>query len=102
MTNLPTISGPCCACGEEKIGMRNLIYLPLVSMSPGKGWGCVPCGLPRNGAIAVICDRCFGSGHPVRWACSGWVVEPGRVPVLELVGEFIHDLAKHPELGQRE
>lgn len=99
MTKQLSIAGRCCACGDEKKGMRNLVYLPVLAMVHGRGWGCALCRLPWNGAIAVVRDGCFTGGRAVRWACAGWLADPARVPVSELMGEHIHDITKHPELG---
>ena len=88
--------GPCCNCGRVD-GVRNIVMLSRRGPTPGRGWGCVVCGLPLDGAIAVMCDDCVGVGEP-KFVCSGYPVTPGRVPFNELSPErFDHDPAKHPE-----
>jgi hypothetical protein len=94
--DLPDL-GPCCMC--EGPGSRNLIMLSRRGAIPGHGWGCVVCGLPLDGAYAVLCEACI-----IRWehdnslltvACRGWPGE-GRIPIAELPkGLFDHDMAKH-------
>lgn len=91
--------GPCCACNQSRPNVRNWIFLPVRGLVAGRGWGCLACGLPKDGAIAVVCDPCFIGGVEVRFACAGFPREPARVPVSELMGEFEHDITKHPELG---
>lgn len=70
---------------------RVLIYL-----SAGKGWGCFVCGLPLNGAVAVVCDDCLESGAEFQFVCTGYPGEDGRTPIGELSDEvFEHDLEVH-------
>lgn len=91
--------GPCCNCGRTD-GVRNIIMLSRRGPTPGRGWGCVVCGLPLNGAIAVVCDDCVGV-EP-KFVCLGYPVTLGRFPVADLPPErFDHDMTKHPE-GDRD
>ncbi len=98
--------GSCCCCGQEKASVRNVIMLKNRSPIPGRGWGCVVCKVPRDGAVAVVCDRCMRKhdGEPVdiwlRWACRGYPATDGRIPFAELEGEFDHDMSLHPEVEQ--
>lgn len=90
--------GPCCIC--EVPGAGNIVMLSQRAMVPGHGWGCITCGLPPDGAVAVLCDRCtamWSEGHAeLRFACRGWPGRDGRVPIGELpAGRFDHDEAKH-------
>jgi len=63
---------------------------------PGTGWGCTVCGLPLDGAQAVLCDRCVAQGLPlIRFACLGYPLDRERVPVVELCVPFRHDLERH-------
>ncbi len=73
----------------------------------GKGWGCFVCGLPSDGAMAAVCRRCIPDdwepgqprpGGEIRFACTGYVGEPGRIPLTELVEPFEHNMARHPEV----
>ena len=65
--------GRCCACleeGTEGNPVRNLMMLDRLAPTPGTGWGCFVCGLPLDGAVAVLCERCVeaeadGSGFGV-------------------------------------
>jgi hypothetical protein len=54
--------GPCCICEVESHRVRNIIMLDKEAPIPGRGWGCLACGLP-------------------------------------LIGEFHHNVLKHPELN---
>jgi hypothetical protein len=91
--------GPCCACGGRE-SVRNLICLDKKGPMPGRGWSCLVCGLPADGAVAVICDRCVQSAAEIREVCAGFPTDGGRVPIEALLGEHRHDLAKHPELPE--
>ena len=87
--------GPCCRC-ETTEGVHAIVMLARRCAVPGHGWGCVVCGLPSDGASAVLCDPCV-----VRWqaapalltiACRGYPGTDGRSPIAELPpGEFKHD-----------
>jgi hypothetical protein len=97
--------GRCCAC--DLVGeLPNLMMLAHrgPESAAGKGWGCVVCGLPADGAMAAVCRRCIPDdwqpgqpqpGGEIRFACTGYVGEPGRVPLAELSESFEHDHAKH-------
>jgi hypothetical protein len=94
--------GSCCVCGGER-HVRNVIMLGSKAPVAGRGWGCLQCGLPADGAMAVVCDGCMGDDAPdvvvgrLRWACRGYPAEDGRVPVGELTGSHEHDMSRHPE-----
>lgn len=79
--------------------MRNVVTLHHKSPTAGKGWGCVLCGLPADGAVAVVCDACLRAMErgeaEIKWACAGYPAEPGRVPVAELKGTHEHLLNRH-------
>lgn len=92
--------GPCCVCEVEGPQVRNIIMLDLESPTPGKGWGCFACGVPRNGAIAVICDDCLTQRRELRFACRGYPGIDGRVPIEELQTEFHHNIVGHPEMAE--
>lgn len=95
----PTIeTGPCCGCGSTDKRARNMLMLSRRGPSPGKGWGCVVCGLPSDGAVAVMCDSCVTAEVDPQFVCVGWISEGGRMPIAELPNEpFDHDMAKHRE-----
>lgn len=85
--------GPCCTCGTT-VGVTNILMLPLRGPTPGKGWGCVVCGLPADGAIVVLCDACVE--RPVQSVCDGYPKDGKRVSVASLPDDvFDHDAAKH-------
>lgn len=92
----PPDLGPCCACGGLT-GVRNVYMLHQRSPMPGRGWGCLQCGLPNDGAIAVVCDDCHRTNRPLRDACRGWPADDGRIPIEELAGTHEHVMALHPE-----
>lgn len=90
--------GPCCICGQSE-DVRVILCLDKLCPLPGRGWGCLVCGQPEDGAMAVICGSCSSrEGWPevaLVWACKGYPATDGRVPIGELVGTFGHDLTKH-------
>ena len=87
--------GPCCACGRSDRLVRNMLSLDKKSPIAGRGWGCLVCDLPNDGAVAVVCDECLGA--PLRWACRGYPGSDGRVPFDSLAGTHQHNMARHPE-----
>lgn len=91
--------GSCCICtGTEHV--KNLVMLPYKAKTPGYGWGCIECGLPWDGAVAVLCEDCIGkyqNGAPIKYAVNGYPFDNVRIPVEELTEPFYHDLSKHPE-----
>jgi hypothetical protein len=89
--------GPCCVC-EGTRHVRNIFCLAHKSPIPGHGWGCVVCGLPSDGATAVVCDDCLQGGDVgprLRFACRGYPGTEGRVPLGELRGTHEHDRTRH-------
>lgn len=93
--------GKCCACEKEDETVRNFITLDKKTpVTPG-GWGCFVCGLPPEGAIAVLCDDCLDhwtSGkRELKFACLGYPGANRRIEFAELTTNFAHDLSKHPE-----
>lgn len=88
---------PCCCCGGAE-AVRNIILLNKLAPVSGQGWGCILCGLPCNGAVAVICNQCLESISEIKYVCAGSATDPRRVPVSELpAGEFNHNPACHPQ-----
>jgi hypothetical protein len=92
--------GPCCACGQSGPAVRNILMLPQKAPIAGHGWGCVQCGLPSDGAVAIVCDDCLQDDAlpPLQWACCGFPATDGRVPITELIGHHEHNLDLHPEV----
>ena len=93
--------GPCCRCSQQAAMNGAIIMLPKLAPIPGRGWGCVKCGLPPDGAIVVLCKDCAdehgNSLEGVKFACAGSHHIDGRVPIESLQGDFRHDMTKHPE-----
>lgn len=92
--------GSCCMCGGASPNV--IVLLAKRGPIPGHGWGCVQCGLPVDGATAVLCDPCFETyltePEKLVTACRGYPGSDGRIPIAELPeGVFDHDPSKHPE-----
>ena len=96
--------GPCCICERSDETVRNILMLH--KQSPyGRGWGCVVCGLPAEGASAVVCDACIKrtKGHDIERKLRFFMVPDGdsyvtgRAPIAELDNQpaWEHDHAKH-------
>lgn len=94
----PPDLGPCCICEGTK-DVDNIIMLDRRCAVPGHGWGCVVCGLPPDGAIAVLCDACLPKwqkdGSLLALACRGYPGTEGRIPIAHLPGDFGHDYSRH-------
>lgn len=91
--------GRCCCCEREGAGVRNILMLGFRSPEPGEGcWGCLQCGLPMEGAVAVVCDDCLAAGLKPELACLGPPAANRRIPVDALTERFEHDVSRHPEL----
>ncbi len=93
--------GDCCHCGSRD-GVTNIVMLDRRAPVAGTGWGCIVCGLPFDGAIAVICGECVqavatGKTTPKN-VCWGFPGDRARFAYADLPpGEFAHDEAKHEE-----
>jgi hypothetical protein len=97
--------GTCCGCGNV-LNVRTIVNVHKKSPTPGRGWGCVVCGLPFDGAVAVLCDECAdkaekGKKNIFKYACKGYPATDGRVPFESLKGDHDHDMSKHPEASGR-
>lgn len=95
--------GSCCVCSTIS-GVRTILMLDALSPIPGRGWGCFVCDLPRNGAVAVLCDACTDQWQAstealprLRFACRGYPASDGRAPIGAITGTFHHDPRKHHE-----
>lgn len=94
----PPDLGPCCACGKTGPSVRNIYAYSLLAPEPGKGWGCLVCGLPPDGALAVVCEECHNSNAEVVDVCRGYPGDGDRVPKKSLSKvPFEHDMSRHPE-----
>lgn len=87
--------GRCCACNGKR-NVRNIILLSYKAPKEAVSkWGCFQCGLPFEGAAAVICDDCLDSNAEIKY-----IMKEGksRLPVsaCEPKQPFDHDPAKHP------
>jgi hypothetical protein len=87
--------GGCCACRNAGPTVRNIVMLPFRAPVSGKGWGCVVCHLPSDGAVAVLCDACLESGAPIRDVCAGYPAENMRMARESLKEAFDHDMRFH-------
>jgi hypothetical protein len=92
--------GACCACGCTGPSVRNLLLLEKKAPISSHGWGCVVCGLPPDGASAVVCDACLDQEAELIWACRGYPATEGRVGIEILIGAHCHDPGFHPELEE--
>ena len=91
--------GACCACGSTD-NVRNVMMLDQRGPVAGKGWGCIVCGLPSDGAIAVLCDACIEAGASPRMVVVGYAADGRRMPIAELdATPFTHDPIKHGAQG---
>jgi hypothetical protein len=86
--------GPCCAC-EGFANVRNILMLHVKAPVPGTGWGCVVCHKKSDGAVAVLCDRCFLTNAPIFFVVHGYLMHKQRVKIDELTEPFEHDLRFH-------
>lgn len=88
--------GSCCACGGNE-RVHNILLYEFKAPIAGKGWGCVVCGLPEDGAVAVVCDDCFAANREVRYVCAGYPKQNARVPIVDVRqgARHAHDLTKH-------
>ncbi len=112
----PTNLGPCCCCGLSKGAgpVRTLICLAKKAPGEVQGWGCLQCGLPQQGAVAVVCDKCADkleayvtetgkpleeslADGPLKFFCGTDRRE--RLPIALLLDRpaHKHDMARHPE-----
>ena len=87
--------GSCCIC-EREDGVTTIVMLSVKGPVRGRGWGCVVCNLPMDGASAVLCESCLpdyaAERTPLRFACAGYPATDGRVAVDTLTKPHEHDL----------
>jgi hypothetical protein len=93
--------GACCHCQRDVTevgGLVNLVFLKRRAPVAGTGWGCCICGIPEDGAIAILCNECFQAGKPILFVCEGLVLENKRTPI-ESLSEIVfdHNVHNHPE-----
>jgi hypothetical protein len=92
--------GGCCMCSGP--GARNILMLHRRAPVAGHGWGCAQCGLPPDGAAAVLCDECLDlyAEKPdlLEFCCRGYPAIDGRIAIADLPpGDFDHDMSKHEQ-----
>lgn len=89
--------GPCCAC--ESTPARTICCLDFEGPEGTEGWGCVVCGLPARGAVAVMCESCIEQGVEPRFIVGGrYAADKVRVPLEGYERRpFDHRLERHPE-----
>ena len=83
---------------------RKTIESSFSKVQSGSGWGCVQCGLPAEGAVAIVCDACierYGSDtieNEIRFLMDG---RERRIPVPPIEERVLHehDIYRHLELG---
>lgn len=90
--------GRRCIC-ETRTGVTNIVIIERRAPVAGTGWGCVVCGLPSDGAVAVLCDRCMELVHagavPI-FVCRGYAGDDQRAPYTEVSREvFAHNDEAH-------
>ncbi len=94
--------GPCCACRRGDVVLRVVVLqdFRVPKSALGKGWGCVVCAIPGNGAIAVLCEPCAAAQAPVVDVCAGYPTEAGRAEAEPLRAfPWSHIRAFHREDG---
>lgn len=94
---LKGLLGACCDCGHEDRPVFHVVIIGMKSPEPGHGcWGCLTCGLPQAGAIAVLCDQCAKTfnGRPVNIVVGSPDLNR-RMPLADLHETFEHDETKH-------
>jgi hypothetical protein len=100
--------GTCCECGGEPTPdnpVRTLMLLDFkMPEDVGNGWGCFQCGLPMEGATAVICDACaesIGAAGKIepRYIMVGTETKCGRLAIDQIQPKIPHrhNMALHPE-----
>lgn len=98
--------GSCCICEIASHLVRNVLMLNRRSPIRGRGWGCLVCDLPAEGAIAVVCDPCFklykAGDIELRYACTGYAGVDGRTRITALAGSYEHDPVKHAAVAVTE
>lgn len=85
----------CCACEKNFDSVGNIITLEKRTLQTPGGWGCFICGLPPEGAIAVICDDCAETNAEIRFACLGDPAAKDLIQIGLLTEDFKHDLRFH-------
>jgi len=85
----PLDLGTCCGCGCTGETVQNLIMLQKKAPVPGTGWGCVVCGVPSDGAVAVVCNDCLRR-DVIKEVIYGYPTEKKRYSLAALTEFFDH------------
>lgn len=91
-------AGPCCGCGRPLRHPLTVVLLEVktkpVETPDGLrrfGWGCETCGLPPEGAFAVLCASCAAVGVEPTHAVLGDPEDKQRMPIRELLDQGPHE-----------
>ncbi|MEH2374035.1 hypothetical protein [Nostoc sp.] len=86
--------GTCCGCGCTGKTVQNLIMLQKKAPVPGTGWGCLVCGVPSDGAVAVVCNDCLARldkhSDVIEEVIYGYPIEKKRYSLAALTEFFDH------------
>ncbi|MBG1268269.1 hypothetical protein [Nostoc sp. WHI] len=86
--------GTCCGCGCTGETVQNLVMLQKKAPVPGTGWGCVVCGVPSDGAVAVVCNDCLArleiQPDVIKEVVYGYATEKKRYSLAALTEFFDH------------
>ncbi|WP_373525075.1 hypothetical protein [Nostoc sp.] len=86
--------GACCGCGCTGETVQNLIMLQKKAPVPGTGWGCLVCGVPSDGAVAVVCNDCLArldkQPDVIKEIIYGYPTEKKRYSLAVLTEFFDH------------
>lgn len=96
--------GSCCICQKKGADVVNVLCLEYYAPVHGYGWGCFVCNKPNDGAIAVVCDKCFtdfqNKKAEIKFVCIGYPYQDKRLPIEQLdKTPFKHDKRFHPKGG---
>ncbi|MEH2164545.1 MAG: hypothetical protein V7K38_26715 [Nostoc sp.] len=95
----PLDLGACCGCGTRHSRVQNILTLQKKALIPGTGWSCFVCGIPADGAIAIVCDNCLAQiedGKQIlKQAVYGDVLDKKRCDINLLTEDFRHKDIPH-------
>jgi hypothetical protein len=79
------------------------MMLDFTAPQSGTGWGCFQCGLPMDGATAVLCDDCLEAEAEILFVIDGQPLDRKRLGIDEARERaggrpFNHNLNMHPEV----
>ncbi len=103
----PAALGRCCRCQQADANVLHMLEIKSPERD-GRGWGCMVCGLPPEGAIVVFCEPCAQHFEHDREAAAQWFETPticlgfpqdNRRQQVEKkqMEPHDHDLTKHPK-----